>query len=50
MRRPVAAPEGVRSSCSALNSSVVQKIPLPWVDHPYGEEEITLLEEGYFNQ
>jgi hypothetical protein len=20
-------------------------IPRPWVDHPYGEEEITLLEE-----
>ena len=34
----------VSARCSAQSAPGVL-IPRPWVDHPYGEEEITLLEE-----
>jgi hypothetical protein len=29
----------------ATNTTNGVQIPRPWVDHPYGEQEITLLEE-----
>ena len=29
----------------ATNTTKGVQIPRPWVDHPYGEKEITLLEE-----
>ncbi|MFM7676014.1 MAG: hypothetical protein ACKO5F_10620 [Synechococcus sp.] len=41
----------VESCCRALEwilrtqAAEGKPIPRPWIDHPYGEEEITLLEE-----